>query len=142
MKPRLLDINVLIAMAWPSHVHHAQAQDWFARNRSAGFRTCPLTQAGFVRISSNPSFTSHAVSPRTALVLLDRITELPEHGFWPDDLPLNQAILPEQQLVGHRQITDAYLIALAAAHGGAVATLDRAMLAVASGSERLVELVL
>ena len=54
MRPYLLDINVLLALTWPSHVFHPQAQEWFARNRAAGFRTCPLTEIGFVRISSNP----------------------------------------------------------------------------------------
>ena len=92
MKPYLLDVNVLIALVWPSHLHHEQAQRWFARRRAAGFRTCPLTQTAFVRISSNPNFTPNAVGPREALALLDRITSMPEHAFWPDDLPLRTAI--------------------------------------------------
>ena len=141
MKPCLLDINVLLALAWPSHVHHRHAQEWFAKRRAAGFRTCPLTEAGFVRISSNPSFTPNAVSPRSALALLDEITSLPEHEFWPDDLPLSQAIPQEQVIVGHRQITDAYLIALAASRDGIVATLDRGVLSVAIGKQSLVEIV-
>ena len=125
MKPYLLDINVLIALAWPSHLHHLQAQRWFAKKRQAGFRTCPLTETGFVRISSNPSFTPDAVSPKQALALLDRITALPGHAFWPDDLPLGEAIHAGQPVVTHRQITDAYLLALARARGGILATLDR-----------------
>ena len=141
MKPRLLDINVLLALAWPSHVHHRLAQEWFAKKRAAGFRTCPITQSGFVRVSSNPNFTSNSVSPRAAVRLLDRITTLPEHEFWPDDLPLNQAILKDQQILGHRQVTDAYLLALAASHGGIVATLDRGMLGLAVGREGLAEIV-
>ena len=100
-----------------------------------------MTQAGFVRISSNPSFTALAVSPRAALELLDQITSLPEHEFWPDDLSLTQAIPREHHIVGHRQITDAYLVALAASRGGVVATLDRGMLSVAAGRESLVEIV-
>ena len=67
MKPYLLDTNVLIALAWPNHIHHQEAQNWFAKKRSAGFRTCPLTQTGFVRISSNSQFTSPAVTPGEAL---------------------------------------------------------------------------
>jgi toxin-antitoxin system PIN domain toxin len=141
VKPALLDINVLLALAWPSHVHHHEAQAWFARRRAAGFRTCPLTQTGFVRISSNPNFTSQAVSPGAALLLLEQITSLPEHEFWPDDLPLNQALPREQMIVGHRQITDAYLIALAASRGGIVATLDRGMLALTAGREGVVEIL-
>ncbi|MCX6634404.1 MAG: hypothetical protein NT090_04835 [Acidobacteria bacterium] len=69
-----------------------------------------MTQTGFVRISSNPNFTPAAVSPREAMELLDRITGLPKHRFWPDDLPLSAA---GQLLAGHRQITDACLVGLA-----------------------------
>ena len=141
MKPYLLDVNVLLALSRPSHVHHHESQVWFARKGQAGFRTCPLTQMGFVRISSNPNFTCRAAPPRAALELLERIVALPGHEFWPDDLTLHEAIDREQPIVGHRQVTDAYLIALAASHGGVVATLDRGMLAVAAGREGLVEIV-
>lgn len=141
MKPRLLDINLLIALAWPSHVHHGHAQVWFTKARATGFRTCPLTQAGFVRISSNPSFTPQAVAPRAAVELLERVISLPEHEFWPDDLPLNRAIPAGLPILGHRQVTDIYLIALAESHGGVVATLDRGMLSVATGREELVEIL-
>jgi hypothetical protein len=50
MKPYLLDINVLIALAWCNHIHHEDARRWFARKGAAGFRTCPISQTGFVRI--------------------------------------------------------------------------------------------
>jgi len=139
-KPFLLDINVLIALAWPSHVHHGQSQRWFASNRKAGFTTCPLTEAGFVRLSSNPKFTPKAVSPVAALALLAQIIALPEHEFWPDDLPLHSAIGGSRPIVGHRQVNDAYLLALAHSEGGIVATLDRGLLSVAADSER-VELI-
>lgn len=100
-----------------------------------------MTQAGFVRLSSNPSFTRNAVSPRAALALLDRVTAMPEHEFWPDDLPVGEAIGRDQVIVGHRQIMDGYLLGLAESRGGMVATLDRGMLAVAMGREGLVGLV-
>lgn len=129
MKPYLLDVNLLLALAWPSHVHHAQSQDWFSRTRKAGFRTCPLTQTAFVRISCNPRFTPNAVTPQEAVGLLERITSLHEHTFWPDDLPLRDAIPRHLPVVGHRQITDAYLLALATAGGAVLATLDRGVLA-------------
>ncbi len=141
MKPYLFDVNLLIALAWPSHVHYQFAQKWFARRRSAGFRTCPLTQIGFVRISSNPKFTPDAVSPHEALTLLERITNLPEHKFWPADLALSDAISKLQPIVGHRQVTDAYLLALARARRGILATLDRGALALAGAKEHSVELL-
>ena len=141
MRPYLLDINVLIALAWPSHVHHDQAQRWFAQKRTAGFRTCPLTETGFVRISSNPNFVPDAVSPKEALALLEQITSLPDHVFWPDDLPLHKAIDKDQPILGHRQITDAYLLALATVRGGILATFDRAVLSLTGPDAGVVELL-
>ncbi len=125
MKPFLLDTNVLIALAWPNHVHHAPALEWFGRNASGAFRTCPITQTGFVRISSNPSFTASAATPGEALDLLGRITRLPGHAFWPDDLAVAEVLSNQPLLGSHRQVTDAYLLALAAAHDGVLASLDR-----------------
>jgi uncharacterized protein len=137
----LLDTNVLIALAWPNHVHHREALAWFRDQAVSAFRTCPLTETGFVRISSNPSFTSAAVTPSEALALLARITKLPGHGFWPDDLPLDGAF-PDQVVIGHhRHITDSYLVALAAAHDGIVATLDRGIQTLARPWPGRVELI-
>jgi toxin-antitoxin system PIN domain toxin len=141
VKPYLLDTNVLIALAWPNHVHHAEATAWFERKAASGFRTCPITQTGFVRISSSPSFTANAVNPAEAFALLDRITRLPGHGFWPDDLSAVDAFAPRPLLSTHRQVTDAYLLALAAAHEGVLATLDRGILSVARQSQEHLELV-
>jgi len=141
VKTYLLDINVLIALAWPSHVHHALAQRWFAAKRRSGFSTCPITQTGFVRISSNPRFIANAVTPIEALQLLDRMTALPEHLFWPDDLELSEVVRGVNMLSGHRQVTDAYLLSLASKHGGRLATLDRAAVTLARHSHLTAELL-
>lgn len=141
MTPYLLDVNVLVALAWPSHVHHQLSQKWFAHKGSRGFRTCPLTQTAFIRISSNPVFTADAVLPGVALTLLARVTAFPSHEFWPADLPLAAVIEKTGPILGHRQITDAYLLALARAHGGILATLDRGVLALARKSPQAVELL-
>jgi toxin-antitoxin system PIN domain toxin len=129
-KPFLLDVNLLLALAWPNHLHHREAASWFANNRRHGFRTCPITQTGFVRISSNPAFTPDAVSPLEAVHLLARIADLPGHDFWPDDLSVPAAIA-ESRILGHRQLTDLYLLKLTANHGGVFATLDRGAAALA-----------
>ena len=121
----LLDVNVLIALAWPTHMHHQEAHGWFRENRVKGFATCPLTQLGFVRISSNPKFTKEAVSPKTALVLLERITNLKEHVFWPDKLSCKDAMEGAELIVGHQQLTDLYLLGLARSHDAILATYDR-----------------
>ena len=131
MRPYLLDINVLIALTWPNHVHYGDSRAWFEKKHGAGFRTCPITQTGFVRISSNPAFTTLAVTPNDAMQLLIRITELPGHEFWPDDFSLLEAFADPNAIVGHRQVTDAYLLRLAAKHDGVLATLDRRVEALA-----------
>ena len=110
----LLDVNLLIALAWPNHVHHRTALRWFDRNRKSGWATCPLTQSGFVRVSSNAHILPGARSPREALALLRRIVELPNHVFWQDDFSIATSdLVDETKLLGHRQITDAHLLAVA-----------------------------
>jgi uncharacterized protein len=141
MRPYLLDTNILIALAWRNHVHHADVTAWFGRKAAARFRTCPITQTAFVRISSNPSFSSSAVMPGDAVALLRRITGLPGHGFWPADLSLPEAFAAYPVLGSHRQITDAYLLSLAIAHDGVLATIDRGIVPLAKACPDRLELV-
>jgi uncharacterized protein len=125
----LLDVNVLIALAWPSHVHHGPAHRWFAANQSAGWATCPLTQCAFVRVSSNPKIIPEAVEPLEALALLKQVVSHAHHVFWADDLALHDATVATEFLVGHRQVIDAYLVGLAIHHQGKLVTLDRGVTA-------------
>jgi uncharacterized protein len=121
----LLDTNVLIALAWPQHVHHGEAHSWFSKVGREAWATCPITQLGFVRISSNPKIIREAVSPREALALLEQMIALSAHQFWPDAIaPAQAPPLSSLALVGHRQVTDAYLLALAQHRKGKLATLD------------------
>lgn len=122
---RLLDVNVLVALAWPNHVHHATVQSWFAESRTGGWATCPMTEAGFVRVSCIPSAVKQTVTPSEAIALLERLRRLDSHAFWSMDRSLTA--LPKgilARIQGYRQITDAVLLALAARHGGQLATLD------------------
>ena len=141
MRPYLLDTNILIALAWRNHVHHADATDWFRRKGAANFRTCPITQTGFVRISSNAAFSPLAVLPGEAVALLQRVTGLPGHGFWADDLSVPDAFDARPVLGSHRQITDQYLLSLAVAHNGVLATLDRGIVPLARAFPDRLELV-
>lgn len=124
MSTGLLDINVLIALAWPSHVNHGRAHAWFARRARDGWATCPLTQLGFVRISSNPKIIPEAVTPQQALQALARMVAHEHHVFWPDDFLLSDEHIPVAQIMGHRQVTDAYLLGLAIKNRGRLVTLD------------------
>jgi uncharacterized protein len=126
MKGYLLDTNLLIALLWPSHAQHDLAVRWFTRHRGRGWATCPLTEAGFVRIVSNPAFSRDAVTPREAAGLLAANTAASDHTFWPDELPFAEAsACAGARLVGHQQVTDAYLMALALRRNGVLATLDQ-----------------
>ena len=125
----LLDVNVLIALAWPSHVHHRHAHAWFSANQAAGWATCPLTQCAFIRVSSNPKIIPEAVTPREALALLQKIVSLERHVFWPDEVPFHHEAIPTELLVSHRQITDAYLLGLSIRNKAKLVTLDRGVAA-------------
>ena len=121
----LLDVNVLIALAWPNHVHHVAAKAWFEARHDEGWATCTMTEAGFVRVSCNPSVVRHTVAPLDAIEILDSLRRLGAHTFW----PLNRSVveLPavvSSRLQGYRQITDAILLATAMQHAGQLATLD------------------
>ena len=123
MSAYLLDVNVLVALMWPSHASHARVQEWFARNARRGWTTCPVTEAGFVRVISNQAWSPDAVTPQEALALLASNLKHRDHRFWPDDLPLPKAT-ERLRLAGHRQVTDAYLLGLAIHRKGKLATTD------------------
>jgi hypothetical protein len=121
----LLDVNVLVAMMWPAHEGHQPVQEWFRRQGQKGWATCPLTQAGFIRITSNPAFSPHAVTPHEAAALLHQNLRHSSHQFWPDDISFMDAVGPiQKQLFGHRQVNDAYLLGLAIHRKGKLVTLD------------------
>ena len=128
MTPFLLDANVLIALAWPAHEAHSRVQQWFARNSKQGWATCPLTQSAFVRILSNPAFSPHAVTPQEALNVLSANLQHAGHQFWRDEITLLDALKRfEGRVVGHLQVTDAYLLSLVLHKNGRLATLDKAV---------------
>jgi toxin-antitoxin system PIN domain toxin len=133
----LLDVNILIALTWPQHVHHTLTHAWFERTGRQAWASCPLTQLGFVRISSNPKIIANAVSPRAAATVLAKMVALSGHTFWADDLPVNGlAAMSGTALTGHRQVTDAYLIELARHHDGVLATLDAGLAELLPVAER------
>lgn len=142
MRGFLLDVNALIALLWTRHEHHAATQAWFAESSSVGWATCSLTQLGFVRITSNPAFSAEAVRPAQALAILKANLEHPSHEAWEDRWGAAHLIEPfTDRLVGHRQISDAYLLGLAAKYEGRLATLDGGIEALAKGGRPFTDLV-
>jgi hypothetical protein len=132
MKRALLDINVLLALAWPNHQHHAPAHRWFAQEGEHGWATCEMTQLGFVRLSSNPAFTSAAVSPTEPAELLQEMISRPEHRFWASAGIERPGIF--RSALSHQQVNDAFLVALAQKHKGQVVTFDRRLSAHANSA--------
>lgn len=125
-RPALLDVNLLVALFDPDHVHHDTAHDWFADSRRPGWATCPLTENGVVRILSNLRY-SPAAEPAAQIVdRLRTFCESGHHVFWADDVSLRDvARFAAGAPVSHRQVTDVYLLGLAKRHGGRLATFDR-----------------
>jgi toxin-antitoxin system PIN domain toxin len=133
----LLDVNVLLAIAWPNHQFHAAAIAALSSNTR--WATCALTQLGFIRLSSNPAAVTSPRSPHDAAGLLARLVSDSLHVYL-DALPA-----PASEdwrdafavLLGHRQVTDAYLLRLAAANDGVLVTFDRRLESVARGKARV-----
>jgi uncharacterized protein len=115
----LLDANVLIALLVDDHIHHPAAENWFA-NISEDFATCPVTQGSLMRL-----LIREGQSAAAARAVLSQTTADPRHQFWPDDVSYTD--VPVQGVVGHRQVTDAYLAQLARDRESRLATFDRAM---------------
>lgn len=138
----LLDVNVLVALAWPNHVHHGAAIAWFNQFGKEGFATCPVTQSGFVRVSSNRRAIPEARSPREACAVLRQIVKLPGHCFWEDDVDLSSTEdIAWERLGSHAQVTDAHLLAIALRHRGKLATFDRELVNLSPAAERAVLLI-
>jgi uncharacterized protein len=125
-KVYLLDSNVLIALATPEHSLNGRAAAWFRKGHA--FATCPITQGALFRFHLRAGADASAES---AKLLLESISALPRHEFWPDDA--SYLDIENTGIIGHRQVTDAYLVLLAHRHGGSVATMDQALAALHGG---------
>jgi toxin-antitoxin system PIN domain toxin len=122
----LLDVNVLVALFDPDHVHHEAAHDWFADHRNAGWATCPLTENGFLRVVTNPRFREDAPRLATVTARLRQFCASGHHHFWTETVSIRDERRFNLSLArGHAQITDVYLLGLAAEAGGCLATFDR-----------------
>jgi uncharacterized protein len=122
----LLDINVLIALLDPAHVQHDRAHEWFAATGHKAWASCPLTENGVLRIVGHSRYPNSPGSPAAVARLLASFRELPGHAFWPDDVSLlDREHVDPARLLDSAQVTDSYLLALACAHKGQLATLDQ-----------------
>ena len=125
MSTYLLDVNVLIALIDPAHVQHDLAHDWFGRTGQRSFATCPITENGLLRIVGHPKYPNSPGPPSVVVPSLAAIRALAGHVFWPDSISMaDPAHLDSGLLSSHSRVTDSYLLALARAHGGRLASMD------------------
>lgn len=120
----LFDANVLIALCTPDHVDHGRASNWYHSEKKRRFATCPITQGALIRFQLR---FGREITASRAWHLMIAVCALPNHEFWPDDLSFKD--VSSKGILGHRQVTDAYLVALAAKHRGHVATMDEGLFA-------------
>ena len=111
-------------LAWPQHIHHTRAHAWFG-SLAGSWMTTPVTEAGFVRLSTNPVVVTETIMMATALGMLSAMRSTGSHVFLPDDSSLAAPVIELSALATSREVTDAHLVNLAAASGATLATLDR-----------------
>jgi len=122
----LLDINVVIALLDPDHAFHERVHSWWAVNQTEGWASCPIIENGVVRIMSNPAYSERTrLMPGDLISRLQTFASQTDHEFWPDDISLrDRTVFGGESIGGPRQLTDIYLLALAAKHGGRLTTFD------------------
>ena len=121
----LLDANALIALSWPKHEHHASVQRWFSRHAQRGWGSCAMTQAAFVRITSQPAFGGQSKSIAEVTDVLRHILAHSGHRLVPLDFAFDDTLrVCTGGIVGHRQVTDAYLLTAAMRAGMKLLTFD------------------
>ena len=135
---RLFDVNLLMALLWENHEHHAQARVWFKNVPT--FATCPVAQLGFARVSSHP-LLGYGLTPELAFGVLRQFIADSRHEFIPDDLSCADRVVRTELMTGANQITDRYLVALARQHGFSLATLDAPLAKTFADETGLVELL-
>jgi len=137
----LLDINLLLALTDPMHIHHEFAHDWFAAEGMHDWATCPITENGFVRIASHPNYPNSPGNSTVVLAILRQLCQTPGHHFWSEEISIREALAPEV-IITHAQITDVYLLGLAVHNKGKMATFDKSIPAGAvHGGPRALEII-
>lgn len=122
----LLDVNVLIALFDEDHVFNERAHVWLEAHGDAGIATCPLTENAVVRILANPGYSKTLrLTPADVIGVLGDFLASQNHAFWPDSLSVcSIKAFDARRILGSRQLTDIYLLGLAVANRGTLATFD------------------
>ena len=125
-KKHLLDLNVLVALTDEEHVHYEIAQKWFRSLSGETWGTCSLSDAGYVRLATNPTARVGSGSFSSAISVLAEVAMRPGYLFWPINDSWVELTAPfAKRIFGHQQVTDAYLLGLAIKEEGVLVTFDR-----------------
>jgi uncharacterized protein len=140
----LLDVNALIALISPGHVHHERMHIWFGEHSHQGWATCPITENGAIRIMSQDAIGASRVQPFEVVAALRATcgSHAKDHRFWADAISLtDDTLFRVEYILGPKLVTDAYLLGLAAKHGARLVSFDRTLpwQAILNGTARLVE---
>ena len=130
IRRNLLDLNVLIALTEPEHIHRQKAERWFLSTGRDNWGVCPLTEAGFIRITTNPAMQAGAITLQRAIAILEALRAHPGYHYWPiTDAESWVAVTARfaTRISGHQQITDAYLLGLAIKQDGVLVTFNRGL---------------
>jgi toxin-antitoxin system PIN domain toxin len=121
----LPDVNVLIALTDPEHQHYSNARDWFLSRREF-WGLCPLTEAAFIRITTNPAIHPSKRTIEQSIAILQSLKGFSDHFYWEIKESWVNLTLPfAARISGHQQVTDAYLLGLAIKENGVLVTFDR-----------------
>lgn len=141
MSAYLLDLNVLLALADPMHVHHEAAHRWFGATGAQAWATCPLTENSFVRIASHPRYPNRPGGVAATLAILRQFCGTKGHNFWTEDISIRD-LLKADEVITHAHVTDVFLLGLAVHKGGKLATLDQRLPAAAvEGGRQSLEVI-
>jgi toxin-antitoxin system PIN domain toxin len=141
MTAYLLDVNLLLALTDPMHIHHQSAHRWFADKGLKAWATCPFIENGFIRIASHPNYPNRPGDVTAVLDIFRRLCEVPGHHFWSEDISILQILEPDA-IITHAHVTDVYLLGLAVHKKGKLATLDQRIPAEAvRGGRKALELI-
>lgn len=124
----LLDVNVLIALTEPGHAHHQKALEWFDSSSRNFLGICPLTEAGFLRVTTNPAFRPGPRSLEQSKAVIQLLKGHPR--YWYFEIGKSWVDLTARfasRILGHQQVTDAYLLGLAIEEDGELVTFDRGL---------------
>lgn len=124
----LLDLNVVVALTDDEHEHYASAHQWFSTLSGESWGTCPLSDAGYIRLATSPAARIGSGSFTAAVAVLADLARLPGYCFWPIKDEWAKLAAPfALRVFGHQQVTDAYLLGLAVKEDGVLVTFDKAI---------------